>query len=224
MGIALAFDVYGTLIDTQNISIKLATIVGPKASDFSQLWRNKQLEYSFRRGLMQRYDSFAVCTAQALDYCCLYYNVLLSETQKRALLDAYAILPAFDDVKDSLQSLSDKGVPLYAFSNGPKRAVELLLKQARIQHYFLDVISVEDVHSFKPNPAVYEHLVNKTAASKASVFLVSSNPFDVIGAVSSGLKAAWVKRSPSAVFDPWGIEPTITIRSLSELLVNIKHL
>jgi len=224
MSIVLAFDVYGTLIDTQNISTKLAAMVGPKASDFSQLWRNKQLEYSFRRGLMQHYASFAVCTAQALDYCCLYYNILLSENQKRALLDAYSILPVFDDVKSTLSSLANHGVRLYAFSNGSKKAVNTLLENAGVQTFFLDVLSVEDVNSFKPSPEVYQYLLNKTGLSKENVCLVSSNPFDIIGAVSIGLKATWVKRSPSAVFDPWGIEPTITIRSLNEILVNIKHL
>ena len=222
MKISLAFDVYGTLIDTQNISTKLKTMVGPKADNFSELWRNKQLEYSFRRGLMKQYASFAVCTAQALDYCCLHYNILLSENQKRVLLDAYAVLPVFDDVVDSLKVLSDKGVRLYAFSNGSKKAVNLLLENARIQKYFLDVVSVEDVASFKPSPEVYQHLVSKTSSSKSSLYLVSSNPFDVIGALSFGIKAAWLKRSKNTVFDPWGVEPTITIRSLSELLTHIE--
>jgi len=224
MSITLAFDVYDTLIDTQDISIKLKTMVGPKANDFSQLWRNKQLEYSFRRGLMQQYDSFSMCIMQALDYCCLHYNILLSENQKRVLLDAYTVLPAFDDVKDSLQILSDNGIRLYAFSNGSKKAVKLLLENARLQKYFLDVISVEDVKSFKPSPDVYHHLVHKTGSPKSALYLVSSNPFDVIGALSFSVKAAWLKRSQNAVFDPWGVEPTMTISSLRDLFAKIKNM
>ena len=218
MTMTLAFDVYGTLIDTQGVLSKLKTIVGPKANDFSLLWRNKQLEYSFRRGLMREYAPFSVCTAHALDYACLYYNILLSENQKRVLLDAYATLPAFDDVKASLQALSEADVRLYAFSNGAKKAVSTLLSHAGLHGYFLDIISVEDVNTFKPSPDVYQYLLKKTQSSPEATWLVSSNPFDVLGALSSGLQTAWVKRSKEAVFDPWGKEPTRTIHSLYDLL------
>ena len=68
MATTLAFDIYGTLIDTQGINRKLFDIIGDQATEFSHRWREKQLEYSFRRGLMQRYQNFAICTSQALDY------------------------------------------------------------------------------------------------------------------------------------------------------------
>lgn len=214
MAVALAFDVYGTLIDTEGVLTKLHTIVGSKAAVFSDLWRSKQLEYAFRRGLMQRYVSFAVCTEQALDYCCMHYNVLLSESQKHALLDAYATLPAFGEVKSCLQSLTEKGIPLYAFSNGTKKAVTTLLANAHLSRYFNDVISVDEVKCFKPAPSVYQHLVEQIALPGTTIYLLSSNTFDILGALSSGLEAIWVKRSPNGVLDPWGLEPTATIGAL----------
>ena len=67
MALTLAFDVYATLIDTHGVIVALEKHVGAKAHDFSRTWREKQLEYSFRRGLMQNYENFAVCTSNALD-------------------------------------------------------------------------------------------------------------------------------------------------------------
>ena len=95
MSVTLAFDVYGTLIDTHGVVSKLQELIGAKAKDFSQTWREKQLEYSFRRGLMQNYENFAVCTRHALEYTCSYYKVTLTIEHKHELLDCYRTLPAF---------------------------------------------------------------------------------------------------------------------------------
>ncbi len=214
----LAFDVYGTLIDTHGLVSKLREAAGEKAEEFSRIWRDKQLEYSFRRGLMQNYETFAVCTRDALDYTCTYCKVPLTGEQKGELLENYRTLPAFYDVEESLEALKAAGFRLYAFSNGSAEAVETLLAAAGIRGMFLDVVSVDDLRSFKPNPAVYSYFLKKSRASSGdNAWLVSSNPFDVIGAVSAGMRAVWVRRSPEAIFDPWGIEPTLTVSSLTEL-------
>lgn len=163
--ITLAFDVYGTLIDTHGIKVELEKYAGEKAGEFSEMWRNKQLEYSFRRGLMQNYKNFAECT---------------------------------------------------------KDALEKLLTNANIRNYFIDLISVDDLKTFKPSPAVYAHFLRSAGAYNNEAWLISSNPFDVIGAVSAGMKSAWVKRSESAVFDPWEIEPTITVGNLEELVDKVQ--
>lgn len=217
MPVTLAFDVYGTLINTHGVVEALHTHVGDKAEAFSQTWRDKQLEYAFRRGLMQHYESFAVCTKDALNYTCEYYRTPLTEAQKHLLLAEYRILPPFDDVSEGLALLSGGGNRLFAFSNGSADAVTTLLSSAGILDAFLGVVSVDDLKSFKPNPAVYCHFLRVSGASAGEAWLVSSNPFDVIGAVSAGMKAAWLQRSPEALFDPWGVEPTITISSLIEL-------
>ena len=217
MSVTLAFDVYGTLIDTHGVVSKLQEIIGTKAKEFSDTWREKQLEYSFRRGLMQNYEKFSVCTSQSLDYTCTYYKVSLTKEQKHELLDSYRTLPAFKDVKDGLASLKASSFRLYAFSNGSADAVETLLVAAGIRDFFLEVVSVDDLKSFKPNPAVYSHFLRKSGASGSSAWLISSNSFDVIGAISAGMRAAWVRRSQEAIFDPWGIEPTITVEDLGRL-------
>lgn len=217
MQITLAFDIYGTLIDTHGVKASLQRMIGDLSGEFSNLWREKQLEYSFRRGLMQNYQDFSVCTRDALEYCCLRLDQDLSVEQKRQLLEEYRILPAFPDVEPSLKSLRDQGYRIFAFSNGHSDAVTGLLQHAKVDGYFDGVVSVHDLKSFKPNPAVYAHFLRSSGITGAQGWLISSNPFDVIGAISAGMSSAWVRRSPDAIFDPWGIEPTITIASLLEL-------
>jgi 2-haloacid dehalogenase len=218
MSVTLAFDVYGTLIDTHGVVSKLQGFVGEGARNFSHTWRDKQLEYSFRRGLMQNYEKFAVCTSQALDYTCTYYSVSLTDEQKNELLETYRTLPAFKDVADGLTRLQSADFRLFAFSNGSADALETLLAAAGIREFFIDVVSVDDLKSFKPNPAVYSHFLRKSGAAGSDSWMISGNPFDVIGAISAGMRAAWVKRSQEAVFDPWGIDPTIIVGNLCELV------
>ena len=217
MPAVLAFDVYGTLIDTHGVVVKLQEFVGDMAEEFSRVWREKQLEYSFRRGLMRTYENFGVCTSQALDYTNASLDAGLTADQKATLLNEYRSLPVFTDVKETLEGLQADGHRLYAFSNGTADAIEALLLAAGVRDLFDGVVSVDDCRTFKPNPDVYEHLLNTTATSADETWLISSNPFDVIGAVSSGLRGVWVRRSPNSTFDPWGIEPTVTISTLRAL-------
>ncbi|MDB4292753.1 haloacid dehalogenase type II [Maribacter sp.] len=213
----LAFDVYGTLIDTSGVFKTLEPIIGPEALSFMEVWRNKQLEYSFRRGLMHAYVDFAVVTKEALEYCCLRFNKKLPKNQIQALMGSYKVLPAFDDVGAALYDLPQENYAKYAFSNGSADAVAGLLKNAKLLDLFEGVVSVERTKMFKPNPLVYRHFNDSTHSEKGNSWLISGNPFDVMGAISYGMKAVWVKRSADAVFDPWGIEPTAVISGLEEL-------
>ena len=167
--------------------------------------------------MMKKYVDFGVCTRQALDYTCMLFAYDLSDAQKRDLLERYRLLPAFDDVRDGLDGLRSEGFRLYAFSNGSRTAVAGLLDAAKIDDCFIDIVSVEDVSSFKPNPDVYQYFLQRSAAPAEDAWLVSSNPFDVIGAVSAGMRAAWLQRSPGAIFDPWEFEPTVKVSSLPSL-------
>jgi 2-haloacid dehalogenase len=101
----LAFDVYGTLIDTSGVNDLLEKYIEDKAELFMDLWRSKQLEYSFRRGLMKRYEKFSVCTRSALDYSDTYLNTGLTEDNKNFLMQKYRVLPAFPNVNESLLKL-----------------------------------------------------------------------------------------------------------------------
>ena len=221
MTTTLAFDVYGTLIDTHGVIAALRPHAGRRAAEVSRAWRDRQLEYSFRRGLMKRYESFAVCTSQALDHTCAQFGLRLGHEERGKLLEAYGTLPAFPDAREGLAMTRETGFRLFAFSNGRADAVEALLAQAGLRDFFLGVVSVDEVRSFKPDPAVYAHFLQRAGTTGAEAWMISSNPFDVLGALNAGLRAAWVRRSPEAQFDPWGIQPTLTVASLTELATGI---
>ena len=221
MSLTLGFDIYGTLIDPHGVVVQLSEVLGDRANDFSQVWRQKQLEYTFRRGLMRRYENFSVCTRDALDYTDLLMQTRLDDATKQSLLQSYRVLPAYEDVKQSLQVVSDKGYRLFALSNGLADAVQQLLEHAQIDHFFEGVVSVDSIQTYKPNPDVYHHFVETTNSELEQCWLVSSNAFDVIGAVSVGMKAAWLKRFDEMVFDPSEFQPSVTIRSLVDLATEI---
>lgn len=222
MTVTLGFDVYGTLIDPHGIVLQLNELVGDKAPIFSQTWRNKQLEYSFRRGLMRDYADFAVCTRQALDYSDAVFNTDLNEDSKQMLMQCYQNLPAYTEVPTALAEIKAAGFRLCSFSNGTIEAVSSLLEQADIIQYFDMVVSVDTVKRYKPDPAVYQHFVASSGSEKSNIWLVSSNAFDILGAAGFGLQTAWLQQSAEAVFDPWGVEPTITVSKLSDLVLQIK--
>jgi len=216
--VTIGFDIYGTLIDTRGVTSLLKTLLTVDVNEFSQTWRSKQLEYTFRRGLMQNYQPFAVCTREALDYTCSQFEQKLSGEQIAQLMRVYETLPAFKEVSTVMDQLAaDEYFRLYAFSNGSPEELEKLLSHAGIRDTFRGIISCQDLRTFKPNPAVYSYFRRKSAALGNPAWLVSSNPFDVTGAISAGMNAAWMKRSEKAIFDPIGIQPTVTIRTLAEL-------
>ncbi|WP_117884537.1 haloacid dehalogenase type II [Aureibaculum luteum] len=222
MKYTLAFDVYGTLINTSSVFNSLEKMIGDQATVFMETWRYKQLEYSFRRGLMEAYTDFSECTNDSLEFCCQLYKTDLSKKQKSILMNEYSVLPTFPDVAKGLKDLKQAGHKLFAFSNGSEKSIIKLLTNAKIIDLFDGIVSVEKIETFKPNPLVYSHFNTETNSSKSDSWLISSNPFDVIGALSYGMRSAWVQRSPDAVFDPWGIEPTTIIHKLTDLASQLK--
>lgn len=216
MTTTLAFDVYGTLVDPSRMAAHLTGELGDRAAGFAALWREKQVEYSFRRGLMQNYAPFAVCTADALEFAARQYQLSFDARRRDELLRLYRHLPAFPDVLPALNALR-RTCRLFAFSNGTAEDVAAALSHAGLRDCFEGIVSVDEIRSFKPSPGVYAYARRATGAWSSPLWLVSSNAWDVIGARSAGLDAAWVRRSDKAIYDPWGIEPTAIVRSLTDL-------
>ncbi len=214
---ALGFDIYGTLVDPLRMNERLRPLAGERADRFSELWREKQIEYTFRRGLMRSYADFGVCTRQALAFAARAVGVQLSEENEQRLIEEYQNLPPFPDVAPGMEALRSQGHAMVAFSNGVEATARTLLQRAGVLSYLDDVVSVDDVKTFKPDPEVYRYLARRLQRPVDEVWLISSNPFDVIGAKAAGLKAAWVRRKPEAVFDPWGIEPDMVVPDIEEL-------
>jgi 2-haloacid dehalogenase len=221
MPLTLGFDVFGTLIDTHGVIVQLQTMIGDDAPRFSQVWREKQLEYTFRRGLMNQYQDFGVCTRDALNYTAQLLGHPLSKDQKQGLLESYSILPAFSDTIQGLKDVKTAGHRLFAFSNGQEHAVDTVLTNAGIRDYFEGIVSVDSIGTFKPNPATYHHFLESTATTAQDSWLISCNSFDVIGALAIAMNAAWIQRSTAVAFDPWEYEPTVTLSSLEQLVNNL---
>ncbi len=218
---AIGFDVYGTLVDPQAMQQHLRALAGDRASELALAWRVKQVEYAFRRGLMGRFESFEACTADALAFAATSAGVELPPAEADRLLGHYRELPAYPDVRHGLSALRSSGRDLVAFSNGSAPVVRELLGHAGLLELLDDVVSVAEVGTFKPHPSVYQHLAKRLRRPAAEVWLVSGNAWDVIGAKAAGLRAAWLRRSPGAVYDPWGMEPDLVAGDLTELAARL---
>lgn len=142
---ALAFDVYGTLIDPFHMEDHLRAAFGERAREASELWRSKQLEYSFRRALMKKYRNFDVCTAQALHFVSEQMGVPLADKTLRELLAQYLKLPAYPDVPETLTRLAERGFKLVACSNGTENALQGLLEHAGVLSRFSGIVSVDRI-------------------------------------------------------------------------------
>jgi 2-haloacid dehalogenase len=213
----VAFDIYGTVVDTAGIADALTPLFGVQAKTATHLWREKQLEFTFRRGLMHRYLDFDTCTRQALRLVSAQLGAPLEARTEQALLERYLRLPAFADVKPTLETLQAAGTRILALTNGTARSVRSLLGHAGLGDHFERILSADEVQTFKPDPAVYELLKRAAHPDTQHVWLVSANPFDVIGAKACGLRAAWLRRDAARVFDPWEFSPDVELRTLAEL-------
>ena len=215
---AIGFDIYGTLVDPLEMNEHLRPLVGEDLADrMSELWRSKQIEYTFRRALMRQYEDFGVCTKQALVYASHVLGIELSEEEQEKLIEEYQNLRPSRTCRSGLEAMKSKGHTFVAFSNGVEATARTLLERAGVLPHLEGVISVDDLRTFKPDPQVYLYLAGRLQRRPEETWLVSSNPFDVIGAKAAGLRAAWIQRTPDAQFDPWDIEPDLVAPDLEAL-------
>lgn len=213
---AIGFDVYGTLVDPLAMSEPLGAVAGKRAGEMAGLWRAKQLEYSFRRTLMGAYENFDVCTRDALRFAAASTGVELSEDDEQRLLGAYLDLQPYPDVVPGVERLQQAGHFVVAFSNGVEASLRELLDRAGVFEHLDGIVSVDGIGRFKPHPDVYHYLAEQLESPRDETWLVSSNYWDVLGARQAGLHAAWLRRDPSAIPDPWGIAPDLIVASIEE--------
>ncbi len=214
---ALAFDMYGTLVDPIRIDKGLERYLPDDPTRVAALWRQKQLEYTFRLTAMERYEDFEQVTRKALDYALAATGSELDRDQKDALMDRYNDLEKFADVEPGLERLREAGHEMVVFSNGSPRMLEELMEKAGLRPFFLKgFVSVDEVKTYKPSPRVYRRVAETLGREIGGVRLISSNPFDVVGAEAAGMQAAWVDRS-GGVFDTLGPRPGTVVGGLGEL-------
>jgi 2-haloacid dehalogenase len=209
---AFVFDAYGTLYDVHSVAARCESYWPGKGAQLSQLWRSKQLEYTWQRSLMQRYSPFSTVTRDALGYACEALGLELSVAQADGLMDEYLKLSMYPDVTAALGQLGKKQAIL---SNGSPDMLFPLVQHSGLK---LDaVISVDELKVFKPAPQVYELAVKKLHAEKARIVFVSSNCWDAIGAKSYGFTVHWINRQKAPV-DRLGFRPDRVLASLHEIL------
>ena len=210
---AVAFDLFGTLLDVNSLEAACAADAADPAA-FVALWRQKQLEYSWLRALMGRYEDFWSVTAAALDYTTERFQVSLAEGRRDRLLAAWLSLRPYPDVPAALAALAPR--PLAVLSNGSSRMLKENLRAAGLDGRFAHVLSVDEVSTYKPSPAVYALAENRLGLPRERILFVSSNAWDVAGARTFGLTVAWVNRA-RALPERLGAAPHLVLRSLADL-------
>lgn len=213
---ALAFDMYGTLVNPIRVWKHLEQYIPHDAVRIAEVWRQKQLEYTFRLVAMEYYEDFEQVTRKALDYALDVVGQQLSAEQKSALMAQYNDLARFSDVEPGLQRLQEAGYTMTVFSNGSPSMLAAIMEAAGLNRYFQGFVSADAVKVYKPSPKAYRHAADRLGRPIHEVRLISSNPFDVIGARAAGMQAAWVDRS-GGLFDTLDVLPIMVVGTLTEL-------
>jgi 2-haloacid dehalogenase len=191
---AFVFDAYGTLFNVHAAIARYRAAAGPQAEQFSEIWRTKQLEYTWTLTLAGRYVDFWTLTERALDYA-LARVPSVERALRSKLLDAYLTLDAFPEVPAALAGLKARGARLAILSNGTPRMLAAAVEAAGLAQSLDAVLSVEAVRRYKPRSEVYALVTERLAVTARDVAFVSSNRWDVMGAVAYGFAAVWVNRS-----------------------------
>ncbi|CAL60862.1 (S)-2-haloacid dehalogenase (2-haloalkanoic acid dehalogenase) (L-2-haloacid dehalogenase) (Halocarboxylic acid halidohydrolase) [Herminiimonas arsenicoxydans] len=213
---SVVFDLYGTLYDVQSVSTACEEAFPNMGDTIATLWRQKQLEYTWLRSLMDRYVNFENATEDALNYACGYLGLKLDATLHRSLSDAYLRLQPHSDTPDALRRLHDAALPLGIISNGSTASISQVVENSGLGWAFDQLISVESVQVFKPHSKVYALAETRMGLPRENILFVSSNAWDATAAAHFGFPVCWVNRRNS-VFDEMGAQPTYTVSHLEAL-------
>jgi 2-haloacid dehalogenase len=235
---AIVFDAYGTLYDVQSVADVTEEAFPGYGGIITQIWRIKQLEYSWLRSLMNRYEDFAVVTRDSLAYTLRCLGLDYERATFERIIDKYLHLDLYPDALAALAAL--KGRKLAILSNGSPDMLNALVKNTHLDRVLDAVISVDAKKVFKPDPQAYILIEEKLGVSPRDVLFISSNPWDACGAKGFGLNVAWIERvtpeamalacvesetvAPLTLFkalrtqmDELGVEVDHRVHSLSEL-------
>ena len=194
MSSIFVFDAYGTLFDVHAAIARFRGEAGPDADRMSEIWRGKQLEYTWTLTLAGHYADFWALTERALDFA-LARVPALDQSIKPKLLDAYFQLDAFPDARAALRALKAKGHRTGILSNGSPKMLKGAVDAAQIGADLDAVLSVDAVKMFKPRPQVYRLVTDHYKCEASEVTFVSSNRWDVMAGTSNGFNSLWVNRA-----------------------------
>ena len=211
---AIIFDAYGTLFDVNSAAEMCKNKIGDKWENFSNYWRMTQLEYTFLRTLMDRYEDFWQITEDSLDKSMKVYKI--DNSLKKELLNLYKKLSVFPEVKQALIKLKEKKLKLAILSNGTLTLLNGLVNSNNLNDLFDDIFSIDEVKVYKPSPKVYEMPIKKYKIKKNEVAFLSANTWDVSGGGNYGYNPVWVNRNNN-IFDNLDFKPSYEIQNLKEL-------
>lgn len=242
---AIVFDAYGTLYDVQSVAGVTDTAFPGHGAYITQVWRLKQLEYTWLRSLMQRYEDFSVITRESLAYTLRCLGLQNDPGVFERIMDKYIHLDLYPDAKTALGAMKDRKLAI--LSNGSTDMLNSLVGNTGLDNILDATISIDSRKIFKPAPAAYTLIESNLGVAPAEVLFVSSNPFDACGAKAFGLRVAWIERittdamalacvkndlvPPQTMFkairmqmDELGLEPDYRIKALGELPELLKSL
>ena len=235
---AVVFDAYGTLYDVQSVAEITEEVFPGYGEMITQIWRIKQLEYSWLRSLMQRYRDFSVITRESLAYTLRILGLQYDDAIFERIMEKYLHLDPYPDALAALAALKDRKLAI--LSNGSPGMLNALVANSGLDRMLDATISVDAKKVFKPSPDAYSLIETTLGVKPADVLFVSSNPWDACGAKAFGLNVAWIERvtpeamaldcveselvAPLTMFkairtqmDELGVEPDHRIRALLEL-------
>lgn len=209
------FDAYGTLFDVHAAVRKHAAGLGPEAQRLSDIWRMKQLEYSWVRTLAGTYRDFWQLTEDALDTA--FAAVPSADRSFRdTLLEAYAKLDCYPEVPGVLKNLKVDGSRIAILSNGSPKMLDQAVRASALDASIDDVISVDEIRIYKPDPRVYELVTTRYRVFPKAVSFQSSNRWDIAGAAKFGFRPVWINRS-GAVDEYADMAPVAVLKDLNGL-------
>lgn len=190
---ACVFDAYGTLFDVHSAVRRGGHGLGDKAGAVSELWRQKQLEYTWLRSLMGAHADFSQVTSDSLTFALAAFGVEDAALHEN-LMGLYLSLDAYEEAGATLDALKEAGLATAILSNGSPSMLEAAVRSAGLQDRLDAVLSVEDVGIYKPDARVYRLAVDRLGVSAEQICFLSSNGWDAKGAAHFGFKVAWINR------------------------------
>ena len=211
---AFLFDAYGTLFDVHSVVVRAGTGIAGDLQALSRLWRQKQLEFTWLRALMERYEDFSRITEAALRTALAQLQMEATEPQIQRLLVAYLAPAVFPDAKAALEALSH--FPRAILSNGTPAMLKAAVHNNGLESYFSSIISVDQVKTYKPSPKVYQLGPDLLHLPAGDILFVSSNAWDAAGAKAFGYSVCWCNR-PENPMDQLGFAPDIVVSALDQI-------
>lgn len=213
---ACVFDAYGTLFDFGSAAAACADVLGDRTAALTALWRDKQLQYSWLRGLQGRYAPFRQVTGEALDFALESLGLAGNPALRARLMDLYDRLDPFPEVPAVLGALRARGLATATLSNGSPDMLGAACASSGLDGLLDAVISVEEVPSFKPDPRVYRLAPDRLGVAAAEILFVSANGWDAWAASAFGMRVAWCNRAGARPERLPGA-PDAEVRSLADL-------